>query len=97
MSTDHTQAPVTASNHDCEMTDQDRLSDGASNVSYTTSNCNSDFILWEEVTEIQLLHEAHLHDLLKVRNAAVWLLLYKRNVLLRERYAHFLSHVYYWN
>ena len=89
-STIHT--PEAAPNY--EMMDQERLSDGASDISYMTSNHNSDFIPWEEVTEIQILHEAHLQDLLKVRNYTVWLLLYKRNALLCTQYAHILSHSY---
>jgi hypothetical protein len=74
------------------MTDQDRLSEGASNVSYTTSNRHSDFVPWGEVEEIQILHKASLQDLLEAKNAAVQLLLKERNTLLREWYGHFLSH-----
>lgn len=44
---------------DCEMSSIDA-------GSYTSSNRDSDFILWEEVQEIQLLHEATLQELLSL-------------------------------
>ena len=87
MSTHCLQAPDPASDH--EMTDNDRLSEGASDISYTTSNRDSDFVPWEEVTELQLLHEATLQDLLKARNGAFRQVLEERNALLCEWYRYF--------
>jgi hypothetical protein len=88
MPTHHSQAPDPSSDH--EMAENDRLSEGASDCSYTTSNRDSDFVPWEEVTELQLLHEASLQDLLKAKNNAVRQILEERNALLRERYRYFM-------
>ena len=72
---------------DCDMSSIDA-------GSYTSSNRDSDFVPWEEVQEIQLLHKATLQDLLKASNYPVWTLLQERNVLLRERYVSILSLLY---
>jgi hypothetical protein len=83
MSTDKYTAPAPASDH--EMSDQEILSDNASNSTGTTSDRHSDYILWDEVETIQILHEANLQDLLKAKNNVVLHLLQERNALLRER------------
>ena len=57
---------------DCEMSSIDA-------GSYTSSNRDSDFIPWEEVQEIQLLHEATLQELLSLV-PEVWFDLPRRHV-----------------
>jgi hypothetical protein len=80
MSMDATPAPVPAS--DNNLSDQEMLSDEGSDYTDSTSDRHSDYIPWEEVMELQILHEATLQELLKAKNDVVWYLLHERNVLL---------------
>jgi hypothetical protein len=82
MSTDEYTAPAPASDH--EMSDQETLSDDASDSTGTTSDRHLDYIPWDEVETIQILHEANLQDLLKAKNDVVWHLLQEQNTLLHE-------------
>jgi hypothetical protein len=68
-----------------ELLDSDEEMSSIDAGSYTSSNRDLDFVPWEEVEEIHILHEATLQDLLKVKNYAVWTLLQERNALLYER------------
>lgn len=77
-----------------ESLDSDQEMSSIDAGSYTSSNRDSDFIPWEEVEEIQILHEATLQELLKARNDAVWTLLQERNALLHERCVFILSLLY---
>lgn len=83
MSTDEYTAPGPASDH--EMSDQETLSDDASDSTGTTCDRHSDYIPWDEMETIHILHEANLQDLLKAKNDVVLQLLQERNALLRER------------
>ena len=77
-----------------ESLDSDQEMSSIDAGSYTTSNRDSDFVPWEEVEEIQILHEATLQELLKARNYAVWTLLQEQNAVLHERCVFILSLLY---
>ena len=74
-----------------ESLDSDQEMSSINAGSYTTSNRDSDFVPWEEVEEIQILHKATLQELLKARNYAVWTLLQEWNAVLHERCVFILS------
>ena len=74
-----------------ESLDSDQEMSSINAGSYTTSNRDSDFVPWEEVEEIQILHKATLQELLKARNYAVWTLLQEQNAVLHERCVFILS------
>jgi hypothetical protein len=80
MSTDEYTAPTPASDH--KMSDQEMLSDDTSDSTGMTSDRHLEYIPWDEVETIQILHKANPQDLLKAN--VVLHLLQERNALLCE-------------